>query len=75
MSQERPAAVPAPTRAAGPAPAPAAHEVHTAWSQCPTCWGQRRIYEPVDAPNGEGRILVAHACDACLGLGEVLRTA
>ena len=73
MSQERPAAVPAPTRAAGPAPASA--QAHAAWSQCPTCWGQRRIFEPVDAPNGEGRVLVAHACDACLGLGEVLRPA
>ena len=72
MSQERPAAVPAPTPAAGPAHAPV--EVHSVWSQCPTCWGQRRIFEPVDAPNGEGRILVAHPCDACLGLGEVLRS-
>ncbi len=73
MSQERHAAVPAPTRATGSAPAPV--EVRTAWSQCATCWGQRRILEPVDAPNGEGRMLVAHACDACLGLGEVLRPA
>ena len=74
MSQERrAAAIPAPARAAGSAPAPA--QVQTVWTQCATCWGQRRIFEPVDAPNGEGRILVAHACDACLGLGEVLRTA
>ena len=73
MSQERNAAVPAPTRAPGSAPAPAPVEIRASWSQCPTCWGQRRILEPVDAPNGEGRILVAHACDACLGLGEVLR--
>jgi len=71
MSQERDAAVPAPTRATGPAPV----EISAVWSQCATCWGQRRIFEPVDAPNGEGRILVAHACDACLGLGEVLRPA
>ena len=72
MSQERrAAAIPAPARVAGPAPAPA--QVPMSWSQCPTCWGQRRIWEPVDAANGEGRILVARACDACLGLGEVLR--
>jgi hypothetical protein len=72
MSQERNAAVPAPTRATGSAPAPV--EIRASWSPCPACWGQRRILEPVDAPNGEGRILVAHACDTCLGLGEVLRS-
>ena len=37
------------------------------WATCPTCWGQRRIYED---HNGEG--LVAHACPVCLGLGEQL---
>lgn len=73
MSQRRrAAAIPAPTPAAGPAPAPV--EVRAAWTQCATCWGQRRIFEPVDAANGEGRIIVAHACDTCLGLGEVLRS-
>jgi hypothetical protein len=37
------------------------------WSPCPTCWGQRRIFE--DA-NGEG--LVSRACPSCLGIGERL---
>ena len=35
------------------------------WVACPTCWGQRRIFED---RNGEG--LVAHRCPTCLGLGE-----
>lgn len=72
MNKERRAAIPAPARV-GSAPAPA--PVRTIWTPCATCWGQRRIFEPVDAPNGEGRILVARACGACMGLGEVLRTA
>lgn len=38
----------------------------SAWSLCPTCWGQRRIYED---RNGEG--LVPFACPSCLGLGEL----
>jgi hypothetical protein len=37
------------------------------WAPCPTCWGQRRVYED---RNGEG--LVPHACPSCLGLGERL---
>ena len=37
------------------------------WRPCPTCWGQRRIYEN---PNGEG--LVPQTCRGCLGLGEEL---
>lgn len=70
MSQERrAAAVPAPARTRGAEPAPPP----PAWVQCATCWGQRRIWEPVDAPNGEGAVLAARACDTCLGLGEVLR--
>ncbi len=35
------------------------------WTPCPTCWGQRRIFED---RNGEG--LVPCTCPACLGLGE-----
>jgi hypothetical protein len=35
------------------------------WAPCPTCWGQRRIFED---RNGEG--LVPCTCSACLGLGE-----
>lgn len=35
------------------------------WSPCPTCWGQRRIFED---RNGEG--LVPCTCPECLGLGE-----
>lgn len=66
MSQDRRApAVPAASAARQP--------LELLWAQCPTCWGQRRIWEPEDAPNGEGRILVAHACADCLGLGEVVR--
>lgn len=42
-----------------PTPAPAT------WAPCPTCWGQRRIYED---RNGEG--LVPCTCPSCLGLGE-----
>jgi hypothetical protein len=43
------------------------------WTPCATCWGQRRIWESVEAANGEGAVLVATACPACLGIGEVLR--
>jgi hypothetical protein len=43
------------------------------WVPCPTCWGQRRILEPVAAANGEGDLLVAMPCPACLGVGDVLR--
>ena len=35
------------------------------WAPCPTCWGQRRIFED---RNGEG--LVPCTCPECLGLGE-----
>ena len=35
------------------------------WSPCPTCWGQRRVYEDL---NGEG--LVPCTCPSCLGIGE-----
>lgn len=35
------------------------------WTPCPTCWGQRRIFED---RNGEG--LVPCTCPACLGVGE-----
>ena len=44
-----------------------------AWATCPTCWGQRRIWDRVPARNGEGDILIAAACTGCLGIGEVLR--
>ena len=37
------------------------------WVQCPTCWGQRQIFEDM---NGEG--LVPCTCPECLGLGERL---
>jgi hypothetical protein len=40
-------------------------DTRTIWTPCPTCWGQRRIFED---HNGEG--LVPHACPSCLGLGE-----
>jgi hypothetical protein len=40
---------------------------HAIWSFCPTCWGQRRIWED---RNGEG--LVPSVCPACLGLGDRL---
>lgn len=43
------------------------------WAPCPTCWGQRRIWSRVEAPNGEGPVLVAATCSGCLGIGEVLR--
>lgn len=43
------------------------------WASWPPCWGQRRLWDPVQAANGEGAILVAAACPECLGLGEVLR--
>ncbi len=35
------------------------------WTPCPTCWGQRRIFED---RNGEG--LVPCTCPVCLGVGE-----
>lgn len=41
----------------------------TVWRPCPTCWGQRRIFED---RNGEG--LVPQTCRACLGIGEELVT-
>jgi anti-sigma regulatory factor (Ser/Thr protein kinase) len=37
------------------------------WASCPTCWGQRRIFED---RNGGG--LVPDTCPGCLGLGEIL---
>lgn len=37
------------------------------WAPCPTCWGQRRIFED---QHGEG--LVPGTCPGCLGLGEIL---
>lgn len=37
------------------------------WRPCPTCWGQRRIYQD---RNGEG--LVPCTCPACLGVGDEL---
>jgi hypothetical protein len=40
-------------------------DARTIWAPCPTCWGQRRIFED---PNGEG--LVPRACPSCLGVGE-----
>ncbi len=39
--------------------------IAASWTACPTCWGQRRIFED---HNGEG--LVPHTCPGCLGLGE-----
>jgi hypothetical protein len=39
------------------------------WRPCPTCWGQRRVFED---RKGEG--LVSHPCPACLGLGQELVT-
>ena len=42
------------------------------WTPCAMCWGQRRIWETVAAANGEGDVLIATACTACLGIGEVL---
>ena len=44
------------------------------WSQCAFCWGQRQIWEPEEARNGRGCVLIARACTGCLGLGEVLRS-
>ena len=37
------------------------------WIPCPTCWGQRRIYED---RNGDG--LTPCTCPSCLGVGERL---
>ena len=54
-------------------PAAAARAPSPAWSPCPHCWGQRRIWTPEEARNGEGAILVATTCPECLGLGDVLR--
>ena len=39
--------------------------VPATWAPCPTCWGQRRLYED---RNGEG--LVPCVCPECLGVGE-----
>jgi len=61
------------TRGARPVGAPGAPPAPV-WSQCAICWGQRRIWEPEEAPNGEGRVLVARGCAECLGLGEVMRS-
>ena len=47
-------------------PAPA-----VTWRPCPMCWGQRRIFELVPAPNGEGDLHLARRCPGCLGIGEV----
>jgi hypothetical protein len=55
-------------KAIGPA-APA-----VVWIPCPTCWGQRQIFEVVAAANGEGDMLVPHSCPGCLGIGEVPRS-
>jgi hypothetical protein len=60
----RPPTAPAPVTAEDRAPRP--------WAPCPTCWGQRRIWTPVEAPNGEGPVLVAVSCPGCLGIGEVI---
>ena len=49
------------------------HEPVLVWAPCPHCWGQRRIWNRVAAPNGEGNILVPAECPGCLGVGEVLR--
>jgi hypothetical protein len=35
------------------------------WIPCPSCWGQRRIFED---RNGDG--LTPCTCPGCLGLGE-----
>jgi hypothetical protein len=49
------------------------HEATPTWAPCPTCWGQRQIWTRVEAPNGEGAMLVAGTCPGCLGVGEVVR--
>ena len=46
-------------------------ELH--WVSCPGCWGQRRIWQFLEARNGEGRIPVSDTCLDCMGLGEILR--
>lgn len=46
---------------------PASDTREIPWTPCPTCWGQRVIFENA---NGEG--LVPCTCPACLGLGERL---
>lgn len=51
----------------------AREEAVLGWAPCPTCWGQRRIWERTQAANGEGSILVATTCSGCVGVGEVLR--
>jgi hypothetical protein len=43
------------------------------WDSCPTCWGQRRIFEVVYAANGEGGLLLPRSRPGCLGIGEVTR--
>jgi hypothetical protein len=54
-------------------PATIEEQASRPWAPCPTCWGQRRIWTRVQAPNGEGAILVAETCSGCLGIGEVVR--
>jgi hypothetical protein len=49
------------------------HPADLHWVNCPSCWGQRRIWEFVEAGNGEGRIPVSETCPECMGLGELLR--
>jgi hypothetical protein len=61
-----------------PSRRPAVHAPYLAdpalgWASCPLCWGQRRIWEPVPARNGEGAVLIASDCPQCLGIGEVPR--
>jgi hypothetical protein len=51
--------------AASPLPAPPLIAPDTA--SCPSCWGQRRVWE--QAPNGEG--LVPRVCEGCFGAGLV----
>ena len=42
------------------------------WAPCPTCWGQRRIWTRVQAPNGEGAIHVARFTRRALSPSEFL---
>lgn len=57
-------------------PRSASHAPHRdldlVWSPCGYCWGQARVYEQVEAPNGEGRVLRAESCPRCLGTGSTL---
>jgi hypothetical protein len=52
---------------------PAGRHGEDAWRPCPHCWGQRRILEYREAPNGEGRVAALMPCECCMGIGEVLR--